>query len=86
MMVVHQCERFFDSPKLIYEKAAKHIVKYLLGIRHVGTHANTNVELGLMANADPEFANGRNKLNLEDVTSLFSKTKYATCFMGMPIV
>ena len=38
-----------------------------------------------MAFADSDFANGWNKLNPEDASSLYSRTGYAIYYMGMPI-
>ena len=57
-MDVHQCARFCENPKMSHKKAVKHIVEYLLGTRHIGMHANINVELGLMELANSDFANG----------------------------
>ena len=38
-----------------------------------------------MACADSDFANGWSKINLDDVSSLFSRRRHASFFMGMPI-
>ena len=74
MMAVHQCARYCENPKLSHEKAIKRIVKYLLGTRHIGIQATINTDLGLMAFADSDFANGWNKLNPEDASSFYSRT------------
>ena len=58
MIVVHQCARYCENPKLSYEKAIKWIVKYLLGTKHIGIQVTINTNLGLMAFADSDFANG----------------------------
>ena len=44
-----------------------------------------DVELGFKAHADSDFANGRNKLDTEDASALFSRTGFITCFFGIPL-
>ena len=85
MIAVHQCARVCEKPKLSHEKVFKRIVKYLLGTRHIGMHANINLELGLIAFVDSDFANGWNELNTDDASSLFSRSGYSVHCMGMPI-
>ena len=86
IIVVYQCARFCKNPRLSYEKAVKRIVKYLIETRHVAIQATIDINLGLVAYADSDFANGWNKLNLDDTSSLFSRIGYIIFFMGIPIV
>ena len=85
MMAVHQCARFCENPRLSHEKGVKRIVKYLLGTRHLGIKAKIDRNLGLAACADSDFANGWNKVNPDDASSLYSRTGYIIYYMGMSI-
>ena len=84
-MVVYQCTHFSNKPKLSYEKAVKWIVKYLIRTKYIGIEAKIDLALGLIAYADSDFANRWNKLNPDDISSLFLRTGYIIYFMGMII-
>ena len=51
----------------------------------MGIKAKIDRSLGLAAYADSDFANGWNKLNPDDASSLCSRTGYIIYYMGMPI-
>ena len=74
IMALHQCARFCENPNVSHEKSVKRVVKCLLGTRHIRKHTNINVELGLMEFVDSDFANGWNKLNPDDKSSIFSRS------------
>ena len=84
-MVVHQFATFCKNPKLSHEKSVNRIFKHLLGTRHMCIQAKTNVEAGLLAHADQDFANGQNKLNPDDLNSLFSRAEHVIFYMNTPI-
>ena len=55
MMAVHQYARFTESPKLSHKKAAKRIVKYLIGTKHIGIYTDIDKSKGLVAYTDADF-------------------------------
>ena len=81
-MVVHQCARFLNDPKLSHEKAVKRIIKYFIGIKNIGIKVRVNAVLGFNAYVDTAFTSGQNKLDLDDISTLFSRTGFITYFFG----
>ena len=57
IIAVHQYVRFYKFLKLSYEKAIKCIIKYLIGIRHIGIETTINAIIGLIAYLDLDFTN-----------------------------
>ena len=79
-MALHQCTRFSNDPKLTYEKAVKRIVKYLKGTKDIGIKVRVNAILGFNACVDTDFASRWNKLEPDDISTLFSRTGFITYF------
>ena len=71
---------------LRYEKVVKHIVKYLLGTRHIGTQVSIDLEVGLLSHADSDLSNVLRKLNPEDMNIAFSQVECVIFCLSVPII
>ena len=72
MMDVQKCARFSENPKLSHEKEIKRIYKCHVWKKHIGIEAKTNSSLGLINQADSDFANGWKKIQSDNIENLFS--------------
>ena len=82
---VHQCARFSVDPKLIHEKAVKHIGRYLLATMSDGISLQPTKRFSLDAYVDSDFAGvwHRRFAHLKD--SHLSRSGYVVVFCGCPI-
>jgi hypothetical protein len=83
---VHQCARFSANPRLIHEKALKHIGRYLLATRDKGIYVRTSGDLSLDCFVDADFAGLWNTEPASDPTCVRSRTGFIIMFGGMLIV
>jgi hypothetical protein len=82
---VHQCARFSNGPKLLHEKAVKHLGRYLLATRNKGIILTLAERYSLDAFIDSDFAGmwHRQFSHMRDMC--LSRSGYVITFCGCPI-
>ena len=84
-MAVHQCARFCNFPRLIHERAIRHIGKYLSGNRKKGIIFTLEYSKGLEVFVDADFAGNWDKADSENIENIMSRTGYVLSYAGCPI-
>ena len=59
-MAVHQCERFYNDPKLSHERTMQRIVCYLLDSKEKELNCKVNYEKGIELCVDADFSGSYN--------------------------
>ena len=87
----HQCARFAANPRLIHERAAKRICRYLKGTfdsngKPRGLVMRPDKNTGIECYVDADFAGGYRKDLAHDPVSVLSRTGYVIFYMSCPII
>jgi hypothetical protein len=83
---VHQCARFSNNPGRLHEIAVRHIVRYLKGTRDKGYILRPTETPSIDCYADADFTGSWTVDNLDNPTSVKSRTGYLITFAGCPIL
>jgi hypothetical protein len=83
---VHQCARYCNNPKLLHEKALKHIGRYLLLTKDKGMILQPEANHQLNAYVDADFAGRWHKEYAHLRDSVLSRTGFILQYCGCPIV
>ena len=83
---VHQCAKFCTNPKLLHEKAVKHIGRYLYKTQTRGYVLRPEPNGKLDAYVDSDFAGRWHRDYAELRDSVLSRTGYVITYCGCPVV
>jgi len=82
---VHQCAKFCNNPKLLHEKAVKHIGQYLAGTANQGIILNPDSSGKLDAYVDSDFAGRWHQKFAELRESVLSRTGFVITYCNCPV-
>jgi len=82
---VHQCAKFSHHPRLLHEKAVKHIGRYLYLTRDKGLILRPQPDHALNAYVDADFAGRWSKAYSHLRDNSLSRTGYVLLYCGCPI-
>ena len=82
---VHQCAKYCNNPKLLHEKAVKHIGKYLAATRDKGIILWPTANGQLDAYVDADFAGRWHQKYAQLRESVLSRTGYVITYCGCPV-
>jgi len=83
---VHQCARFSQDPKLSHELAILRIVKYLKATREKGLIFKPDSSKSLDCYVDADFAGSWSHADVQDASSVLSRSGYVIMFARCPIM
>ena len=84
-IAVHQCAKFCNNPKLLHEKAVKHIGQYLAGTANQGIILNPDSSGKLDAYVDSDFAGRWHQKFAELRESVLSRTGFVITYCNCPV-
>ena len=82
---VHQCAKFCNNPKLLHEKAVKHIGQYLAGTAKQGIILNPDPNGKLDAYVDSDFAGRWHQKYAQLRESVLSRTGFVITYCNCPV-
>ena len=75
-MVVYQCARFSNDPKLAHEGAVLKIGKYILATKHRGIQFKPDSSKGIECYVDADFVGARDKADADNPEKVLSRTGF----------
>ena len=82
VMSIHQVARLCEDPREIYDRAIRHIGKYMAYTKEKGIEYKIDTQKGLECHVDADFAGGWNKADSQSSENLLSRTGYIISFSG----
>ena len=85
-MLVHQCARFNNDPKLSHERAVKRTCKYLLGTKDRGCICIPDFSKGIQCFVDADFVECWTPEESCNPENVLSNTGYIIFYVGCPLI
>ena len=83
---VHQCACFCEKPKLSHERAVHRVIRYLVGTKDKGLLFKPDPSVGIECYVDADFSGSWSKEELENPSSVLSRTGYVISYGKCPLV